>query len=66
MERLSCLNNMKGGTVMESAKQILALFRKYNTDTLGFVDYAVIDGHEKAIQLLENLGYIRIQNLIVG
>ena len=51
---------------MESAKQILALFRKYNTDTLCFVDYAVIDGHEKAIQLLENLGYIRICNDVIA
>lgn len=51
---------------MDSAKQILALFREYNTDTLSFTDYAVIDGHEKAIRLLENLGYIRVCNDVIA
>lgn len=51
---------------MDSAKQILALFRKYNTDSLGFVDYAVIDDYEKAIRLLENLGYIRVCNDVIA
>ena len=51
---------------MDSAKELLALFRKYNTDTLGFTDYAVIDGYNKAIRLLENLGYIRVCNDVIA
>lgn len=51
---------------MDSAKQILALFRKYNTDSLSFTDYAVIDDYEKAIRFLENLGIIRVCNDVIA
>lgn len=45
----------------DNAKQLLALFRKYGTDTLSFTDYFVIDDYEKAISTLENLDF-RILN----
>lgn len=51
---------------MDSAKQILALFRKYNTDYLSFTDYAVIKDYEKAIRLLESLGIIRVCNDVIA
>ncbi len=37
---------------MDSAKQLLALFREYNTDTLSFTDYFAIDDYETAIRKL--------------
>lgn len=51
---------------MDNAKQLLALFRKYNTDTLSFTDYFVIDDYEKAIRTLENLGIIRVCNDVIA
>lgn len=50
---------------MESVKQLLALFREYDTDTLNYIDYAVVDDYEKAIRLLENAGIIRVCNDVV-
>ncbi len=51
---------------MDSAKQLLALFREYNTDTLSFTDYFAIDDYETAIRMLENLGYIRVCNDVIA
>lgn len=51
---------------MDSAKQILALFRKYDTDTLDFMDYTVIDNYDKAIRLLKDLGYIKVCNDVIA
>jgi hypothetical protein len=50
----------------DNATMLLALFDKYNTDSLDFLDYAVVPNFERAIIELENSGKIRKCDNVLG
>lgn len=52
--------------MLESSKELLALFEKFNDSELNYTDYAVIDNYKSAIKELESLGKIRVDNSVTG
>lgn len=50
----------------DAAKRILALFQELDSDELNFLDYAVLPGYARAINELQELGFVECINDVVG